>query len=123
MRDFVRGICEALSLPIPEEAKPLFVRVEMDKHVASYLRGETETTDILLSDVCMALTDGDFALLAQCYWKLREFANVPSKLLAQRAGFRSMRHRKRLIWRQFATTMINLMNWRPGEFERWTTER
>ena len=83
-RDFIREICEGLSMPIPEEAKPLFVRVELEKHVSSYLRGETEVDDLF--NVCIALTDGAPSLLSHCHRKLSAAASVPAEFLAQRAN-------------------------------------
>lgn len=57
---FIEFVCEKIGVAIPDEAKLPILRVQVDKELESYERGETEVQDCYF--ICVTIADGDHSV-------------------------------------------------------------
>ena len=85
VKDFIKCVCSALSLPVPAEAKPVFLRVALENHVAVYKRGEVEVRDFV--QICVAATDNSDDLYRLCFESAKCVSNPLAGFMAQTRGY------------------------------------
>jgi len=60
LKDFIKQVCRILEKPVPAEARPILVAVDIGPHLNAFLRGEAEEYDFFL--LCDSLVFGDDSL-------------------------------------------------------------
>ena len=83
--DMVKFMCETAGVPIPAEARPLFLRCKLEKQVAMWKRNETEIYDFY--QICVYLTENDAEMFRHCFEFVKAVSNPLAKFIAQMRGF------------------------------------
>ena len=78
---FIKTCCDAIDVEIPSEARLLFLRVRLEKELATFFRGETEILDF--HNICAAICEDDDDLMAYCVQFVARRSNPIAKLMSR----------------------------------------
>ena len=85
VRDFVASLCANLEIDVPAEARPLFMRLQMDSELESFFKGETEVADFY--HLCISCSKDEESLFRFCYDYVAEKSNPLARFLAEMRGY------------------------------------
>ena len=84
VKSFIEFICDKIGIPVPDEARFLSLRVDLDRELANFFKGETEVPDFF--QICVKLTCNSDESFRECIDYLAEKSNPLCEFVSEMRG-------------------------------------